>query len=216
MCLWWLDHLHFFLCDSELHARSDGWKSLIINSHICNSLSFQKKMLLKSHFLSYNHKCLCVNFMTTWCTRPRACARMHMNTLHQCSTGTEAGACCRGIRLRVCQTQWWGVARGSAWEGRTMEPQCRQSSRGHDEPICQPGRVARATPASDPLLAHTMEGGRSRARGNGGEFPACYNKMESSILVAGGIGHSQATPRIHHNFQRLQWSHFSGSVCSWG
>lgn len=104
---------------------------------------------------------------------------------------------------------------GSTWEGRTMEPQCRRSSRGHDEPICQPGRAAQSAPASDLLLAHTMEGGRSRAWGNGGEFPAYYNKMESSILVNVGIGHSQATPRIHHNFQRLQWSHFSGSACSW-
>lgn len=30
--------------------------------------------------------------------------------LHQCSTGMQAGACCLGIRLQVCQTQWWGVA----------------------------------------------------------------------------------------------------------
>lgn len=31
-------------------------------------------------------------------------------TLRQCSTGMQAGACCRGIRLQVSQTQWWGVA----------------------------------------------------------------------------------------------------------
>jgi len=48
-----------------------------------------------------------------------------------------------------------------------------------------------STPDSDPLLAHTMEGGRSRAQGNGGEFPACHNKMESSILVTVGMGQTQ-------------------------
>lgn len=79
------------------------------------------------------------------------------------------------------------LPRSTAWEGRTMEPQCRRSSTGHDEPICQPGRAAQAAPAPDPLCAHTMEGGRSRARGNGGEIPACYNKMDSSILVTEGI-----------------------------
>lgn len=47
-----------------------------------------------------------------------------------------------------------------------------------------------------------MESRRSRAWGNGGEFPACYNKMESSILVTLAIRHSSATPRIHH-FQPL-------------
>lgn len=77
---------------------------------------------------------------------------------------------------------------GEACEGRTMEPQCRWSSRGHIELFCQPGRAAQATPAPDPLLAHTMEGGRSRAQGNGGEFPACCDKMEPSILVTGEIG----------------------------
>lgn len=40
------------------------------------------------------------------------------------------------------------------------------------------------------LSSHTQwRVGRSRARGNGGEFPACYNKMDSSILVAEAIGH---------------------------
>lgn len=101
---------------------------------------------------------------------------------------------CRSVRHNGEELPW-----GSTWEGRTMEPQCRRSSRGHAEPICQPGRAARSTPASDLLLAHTMEGGRSRAWGNGGEFPAYYNKMESSILETLGIGHSWATPWIHHN-----------------
>lgn len=90
------------------------------------------------------------------------------------------------------------LPRSSVCEGRTMEPQCRPRSRGHDQPICQPGRAAAPTPGPPraptppptPPSAHTMESGRSRASGNGGEFPVCYNKMESSILVTEGIGHS--------------------------
>lgn len=97
---------------------------------------------------------------------------------------------CRSVRHNVEE-----LPGGSTWKGRTMEPQCRRSSRGHGKPICQPGRAALSSPASDLLLAHTMEGGRSRARGNGGEFPAFYNKMESSILVTIGIGH-----RLHPEF----------------
>lgn len=98
---------------------------------------------------------------------------------------------CRSVQHNVEE-----LPEGSTWAGRTMEPQRRRSGRGHGKPICQPGRAARSSPASDLPPARTMEGGRSRARGNGGEFPAFYNKMESSILVTIGIGHSQATPRI--------------------
>lgn len=60
----------------------------------------------------------------------------------------------------------------------------------------RPPAAPPAGPHSDPPSAHTMESGRSS--GNGGEFPVCYNKMESSILVTEGIGHSWSTPRIHH------------------
>lgn len=117
---------------------------------------------------------------------------------------------CRSIRHNGEE-----LLHGSAWKGRTIEPQCSRGSRGHDKPICQPGRAVLATVAPDPLLTHTMKSERSRAEGNGGEFPARYNKMESSILVTEERGQSQATPRIRHIFERLQRNHLSGSVCSW-
>lgn len=130
---------------------------------------------------------------------------MHIYMLHQCSTGD------RGRRLlpwyqvaglsdtmvRSCpaarpeRAEQWSRSADGAAEGTTR----RSVSLAELHGLLQPQTLS---------SLHTMESGRSRAGGNGGEFPACYNKMESSILVTEAIGQSWATPRIHHNFQRLQ------------
>lgn len=76
-----------------------------------------------------------------------------------------------------------------------MKPQCRRIyTVGQDQPIFQAGSVTWARSSlADPHIQW-----RSTVHGNRGEFPACYNKMEPSILVTKAIRYSQATPRIHH------------------
>lgn len=76
-----------------------------------------------------------------------------------------------------------------------MRLQCRQIyTAGQDQPSFQPGSVTRARSSlPDPHIQW-----KPTVNGNGGEFPACYNKVEPSILVTKAIRYSQATPRIHH------------------
>lgn len=74
------------------------------------------------------------------------------------------------------------LPRGSAREGRTIEPQCRWSRRGHSRPICQTGRAAWATPPSQTFSLRTYNGGQEQVEMRW-EFSACYNKTELSILV---------------------------------
>lgn len=98
------------------------------------------------------------------------------------------------------KAEQWSRSERRAAEGTTgrsvslVEPLLRLQT--PPRPCPPPG------PHCGPPAAHTMESGRSRAGGNGGEFPVSYNKMDSSILVTEGMGHSWSTPRIHH-FVRL-------------
>lgn len=115
-------------------------------------------------------------------------------------SGTMVWSC---HAARPERAEQWSRSADGAGEGTARRSVSRvQRCAGY----CGPG-------PSLSLLARTMESGRSRAAAEmqGGEFPACYNKMNSSILVTEGIGQELwATPRIG-----FRWSHFSGSACSW-
>lgn len=73
---------------------------------------------------------------------------------------------CRGVQRERAE-QWSRSADGAA-EGTLSRPVSRAEQR-------------RPSQDSGLLLAHTMEGGRSRAQGNVWGFPACHNKMDASI-----------------------------------
>lgn len=157
--------------------------------------------------------CICIH-----CLHGNTCRQVHTVLVAPVSQRHRRRRLnCHCIRLRVCLTQWWGAAEGLHLRGQNNGAAVQTEQQ----------RAQRADPSAwqscaDPLRAKTLSfcayngglGGQEHTE-ICGEFPACRNKMEPSILVSVGTGHSPATPRIHHDFQRLQWSHGGRSACSW-
>jgi hypothetical protein len=121
--------------------------------------------------------CLCV-FVWLW-LRPYMCTHaVHVHVHTHRHTHADSAWASRGAgptpatAVSVCRfcpgTQWRGVPRGRAWEGSTMEPQCRGEQRRAERP-----NLSALVPA--PLLSsglepspNTYNGDAKIKRGGGG------------------------------------------------